>query len=154
MRTVYRVLAYLLALEVVVQAAAMVYAVAGLGRWIDNGGVADKATLENDDQAFSEAVGFIAHGINGSMVVPAIVLLLLIVSFFARIPRGSWWALGLLLLVALQAELGFLGHSTPLLGLLHGINALAVFTVALVTARRAKTPKPVPAEPVADRAEV
>jgi len=39
MRTLYKVLAYLVAAEVVVQAMAMVYAIAGLGKWVDGGGL-------------------------------------------------------------------------------------------------------------------
>ena len=43
MRNVYRVLAYLLAVEVVVQAMAIAYAIAGLGKWVeDDGGVLNK----------------------------------------------------------------------------------------------------------------
>ena len=48
MRATYRVLAYLLALEVVVQAAAIAWAVFGLSTWVENGGVLDKASLESD----------------------------------------------------------------------------------------------------------
>ena len=32
------------------------------------------------------------HGINGEMVFPLLALLLLIVSFFAKVPRGVHWA--------------------------------------------------------------
>ena len=39
MRTVYRVLAWLVAAEVLVQAAAITWAVFGLGQWIQGGGV-------------------------------------------------------------------------------------------------------------------
>jgi hypothetical protein len=41
MRTTYRVLAYLVALEVAVQAAAIAFAVFGLGLWIEDGGTLD-----------------------------------------------------------------------------------------------------------------
>lgn len=138
MRKVYRVLAYLIAAEVMVQATVMVFAIAGLGKWVDGGGVLDKATMENDQSAFPEAIGFMLHGINGSLVIPALSLLLLIVSFFAKVPRSVRWAGLVFLLVAVQANLGFAGHDIPAMGALHGLNALALFTVALYTARRAR----------------
>lgn len=156
MRTTYRVLAYLVALEVVIQAAAMVFAVAGLGKWVEEGGVLDKAAFESEETLFPEVVGFMIHGINGQMVIPLIALILLIVSFFAKVPKGAAWAGGVLGLVVLQVLLGIFGHGIPFLGLLHGINALALFTVALTTARRAKV-SPSAAEvsaPAADRAVV
>ena len=42
MKTAYKVLAYLVAAEVAVQAMVMVWAIAGLGKWVDGGGVFDK----------------------------------------------------------------------------------------------------------------
>ena len=76
MRATYRVLAYLLALEVVVQAAAIAWAVFGLSTWIENGGVLDKAGMESDTTAFDGVAGFMIHGLNGQMIVPVIGLLL------------------------------------------------------------------------------
>ena len=92
MRATYRVLAYLLALEVVVQAAAIAWAVFGLSTWIENGGVLDKAGMESDGTAFDGVLGFAIHGINGQMIVPAIALILFVVSFFARFPGAVAWA--------------------------------------------------------------
>ena len=74
MRAAYRVLAYLLALEVVVQAAAIAWAVFGLSTWIEDGGVLDKAGMESDSTAFDGVLGFAVHGINGQMIVPAIAM--------------------------------------------------------------------------------
>ena len=136
MRNVYKGLAYLVALEVVVQAIAMVYAIAGLGIWVDGGGVFDKSVLESDESPFPEAVGFMVHGINGSMVIPLLALALLVVSFFTRVPGASMRAGAVVLLVAVQATLGILGHVVAVLGALHGLNALLLFTAALYAARR------------------
>ena len=136
MRNAYKGLAYLVALEVVVQAMAMVYAIAGLGIWVDGGGVLDKSVFESEASPFAEAVGFVVHGINGSMVIPLLALALLVVSFFARTPGASRWAAFVLLLVVVQATLGILGHVVAGLGALHGLNALLLFTAALYTARR------------------
>jgi hypothetical protein len=136
MRTVYRVLAWLMAVEVLVQAAAIAWAVFGLGKWIQAGGVLDKSVMESEVSAFPQETGFMVHGINGEMVVPALALLLLVVAFFAKVPRGAALAGGVVGLVALQVVLGMLGHGVPGLGLLHGANALALFAVAVVAARR------------------
>jgi len=139
MRMVYRVLAYLVALGVVVQAMSMVYAVAGLGKWIDKGGVLDKAVMESDASPFPEVAGFAIHGINGMMIMPIIALLLLIISFFARVLGGIAWAGLVLLLVAIQITLGLAGHSIPFLGALHGLNALLLLGASLNAARLAGT---------------
>jgi hypothetical protein len=137
MRTVYRVLAWIVAVEVLVQAAAISYAIFGLGKWIQDGGVLDKSVMESQVSAFPEEVGFMVHGLNGMMVVPVAAVLLLIVSFFAKVPRGVALAGGVVGLTALQVLLGMFGHGIPALGLLHGVNALALFTVAVIAARRA-----------------
>ena len=80
MRTTYRVLAYIIAAEVVVQAAVMAFAVFGLMFWVDeDGGVLDKATLESEPD-FTGALGFAIHGMNGMMLIPLIALIFLIVS--------------------------------------------------------------------------
>jgi heme A synthase len=146
MRTTYRVLAGLIALEVVVQAAALALAFSGLAHWIDGGGVLDSASIEGDTNPFPEVVGLIVHGINGSIVVPLLALLLLVSSFFARVPRGITWALVVLGLVVVQVMLGFSAPDVPALGAVHGTNALLLFTAALVTAHRARVRRPAAAD--------
>ena len=141
MRTAYRVLAYLIAAEVVVQAAAMAFGVAGLSHWVKAGGVFDRAVFDGATAPFPEVTGLILHGINGSAVIPALALLLLVCSVFAKVPRGSWWAGAVLVLVGVQATLGYSAADLPALGALHGVNALLLFTAALLTARRARVPR-------------
>jgi hypothetical protein len=150
MRIAYRVLAHLVAIGVAVQAAAMVYAIAGLGIWVDGGGVLDKAAMEADEP-FPEVVGFAVHGINGMMVIPLIALLLLITSFFARVAGAVKWAVIVLVLVVVQVALGLFGHEVSGLGALHGLNALLLFASALQAGRVARKPaapveSPAPAE--------
>jgi heme A synthase len=149
MRTTYRVLAYLIAALVAVQSAVMVYAVAGLGKWVDDGGVLDSASMESEESLFTEDIGFFLHFLNGTLLIPLVALVLVIVSFFARVPRGVVWALSVFGLVVLQVALGILGHGLTVFGLLHGLNALVLFTVALVAARKARSPAPGPAHAVA-----
>jgi hypothetical protein len=137
MRTTYRVLAFLIAAEVVIQAAAIAYAVFGFFKFVDDGAVIDKASKESGE-TFDGVVGFIVHGINGMMIVPLLALVLLVVSFFAKVPGGVKWAGILVGLVVVQVLLGMFAHELPWLGGLHGLNALAVFTVALLAAHRAR----------------
>ena len=137
MRATYRVLAYLLALEVVVQAAAIAWAVFGLSTWIEDGGVLDKAGMESDTTAFDGVLGFAVHGINGQMIVPAIALIFFVVSFFARFPGAVAWAGAAFATVIVQVALGIFAHSVPALGMLHGVVALVLLVVALIAARKA-----------------
>jgi len=137
-RTAYKVLAWIIAAEVMVQASMMVYAIAGLGIWVDSkGGVLDKAAMESEDSLFPEMVGFMVHGTNGMMIIPALALILLIVSFFAKVPGGSKWAGFVLLAVVVQVFLGLFGHEVAALGALHGINALILFSLAVMAGIRA-----------------
>jgi hypothetical protein len=142
MKSVYKVLAYIVAAEVVIQAMAMVYAVAGQGRWVMEGGVLDKAVVENaqgsGEFAFPEVIGFAIHGMNGMMIIPLLALLLFISSFFAKVPGGVKWGGVVLLLVVVQASLGIAGHFIPALGALHGLNALLLFSAAVYTGLRVR----------------
>jgi hypothetical protein len=140
MRVVYRVLAFIIAIEVAIQAAVMVFAIAGLGIWVQEGGVLDKATMESDEPAFPEGIGFFLHAMNGMYLIPLLALLLLISSFFAKVHRGVVYALIVLALVALQIFLGIFGHEAAIFGLLHGLNALLLFSVAFRTGLRASRP--------------
>jgi hypothetical protein len=142
MRTAYKVLAYIVAAEVAIQAMVMVWAIAGLGVWVNGGGVFDKSLMESEGMPFPEVLGIIVHGINGIFVVPAIALVLLIVSFFTKVRGAIKWAAIVLLLTVAQGQIGFLGHEFPLAGALHGLNALALFGVALYAGRRLRTAAP------------
>ena len=152
MRTAYKILAYLVAIEVMVQAAVMVWGIAGMGIWVDDGGVVDKQTFEdafdNGTKPFDEFTGLLIHGQNGMMVIPLIALALVIVSFFAKIPRGVAYAFAVLGLVVLQIALGLFGHAVSALGALHGVNALVLFGVAIMTGKRVSTATKPAEEPV------
>src|SRR4051812_17921192 len=124
MRTVYRVLAYLIALEVLVQGMAITYALAAMGHWVDqDGGVVDKALFDDDNADFPGIGGFAIHGINGTLIIPIIVLLFLIVSFFAKVPSGVRQALIIFGLIVLQIFLGIFAHEVPFVITLHLLNA-------------------------------
>jgi hypothetical protein len=138
-------LAAIIAVEVAIQAMAMVFAIAGLGKWIEGGGVLNKAAFESGEKLFPEDVGFMIHALNGMFVMPVLGLLLLIVSFFAKVPGGVKWAGVVFGLVLLQVALGLLGHGIPALGGLHGLNALALFSAAIYAARRTRMDLAAPA---------
>jgi hypothetical protein len=137
MRAAYRNLAYAIDALIIVQAAAIAWAVFGEGKYIDEGHNVNKALQDSDTLPFPEVVGFIVHGINGEMLIPLVAIALLIVSFFAKVPEGPKWAAMLLGGIVIQILLAVLGDGLPFLGLLHGANALLLFWLAFRTAKQA-----------------
>ena len=142
MKSTYRILAYLIAALVIVQAGAIAWAFFGLTDWITNdNGVVDKALLECDDceQEFTAEWGFAIHMFFvGLILIPLTSLTLLIVSFFAKIPRGVVWAASIFGLIVLQVVLIPMAarEVDPGFGALHGINALVLFVTAAMAGRR------------------
>jgi hypothetical protein len=136
MRSTYKYLAYAICGLVALQAAFVVYADAGLFQWIDqDGGVLDKAALNDDSLSFPGLGGFMLHGMNGMMLIPLVAIVTLVVGFLTK-TKGAAARGGLLVgLVALQVTLGLVAHSVPAIGPLHGINAFAIFLTALSAAR-------------------
>jgi hypothetical protein len=150
MRTAYKVLAYLVAVEVAVQAMVMVWAIAGLGKWVDGGGVFDKSIIEGSTETgampFPEVLGILVHGINGTFVVPGLALAMLILSFFTKVPGAIKWAVIVFVVAVAQGQIGFLGHEFPLAGALHGLNAMVLFGAAIFAGRRLRAAAPAAAE--------
>jgi heme A synthase len=148
MKTVYRVLAYVIAALVAVQAAAIGYAVFAQLHWIEGGGTLDGAALESGAPG---AGAFLFHALNGAVFL-LLALALLIVSFFAKIPQGVRWAVIVLVATVLQIALGTLSRLLAPIGAIHGAVALVLFGVAVMAAMRARKPaaveEPVPAEAV------
>lgn len=135
MRTVYRVLAGLVAAGVVFQVAVIAYGFFELGSYVEEGGTFDKAALEGG--GFSGAAGFSLHGLGGNIAV-ILALLFLISSFFAKIPGGVRWALIVFGLTVLQFALAVASFAVAALGFLHGINALFLFACAVMAGTRVK----------------
>jgi FtsH-binding integral membrane protein len=126
MRNAYRALAGLLALGVVVQAALIAYAT-----FSANGG-----------EPAGGADAYDAHGTVGMTVLPVLGLVLLAVSFPAKVRGGVPLAVGLV--VALVAEIGLAegGYDVPALGAVHGVVALVIFALSVAALQRAKEPAP------------
>ena len=145
MRGTYKFLAYAIAVLVVVQAGAIAWAFFGLTSWIDNeGGVVDKAYLEcTDCESFGAAeLGFAIHMFFvGFVLMQLLALIMLITSFFAKIPGGVKWAAVVAGLIILQIwVLPMLSREVGSgFGALHGINALVLMGVAAMAARRVDT---------------
>jgi hypothetical protein len=128
-RIAYRILAMLIAAGVVVQAAAIAFALFDIEHKTDDGQVFSKDSHNG---------GIALHSVLGEMVIPVIALLLLIVSFFAAIPGGVKWAAITFGVLVLQVVLAFAGDSLPAIGVLHGINAFALAAVASIAMRKAR----------------
>ncbi|KAE8765427.1 hypothetical protein [Georgenia thermotolerans] len=130
MRSVFRVLASLVALGVLVQAAAIAFGVFRMINDVDGGAVID-STYDS-----SANPGLATHSM-GAMVVAGLAILLLLASFFVRFPGAKTWAVWTFVAVLAQWAFGLLAFGAPVVGLLHGANALAIFLLALLAARAA-----------------
>ena len=146
----YRILAYTIAVLVVVQAGAIAWGFFGVSNFIDDGGVIDQEFLdctEDCESIGSADAGFAIHMFfNGLILIPLTSLALLIVSFFAKVPGGVKWAAVIFGLVVLQVlVLPALSRSAGSgFGALHGINALVMMGVAIMAGRRASVVAPAP----------
>lgn len=142
MRNVYRGFAFAVAALVALQAAFIAFAMFGLTNWIEEGGTLDASTFsEGSTVEVGGGTGFMLHGIVGTILVPLVALILLVISFFAKIPGGVKWAAIVFGLVVLQYALSFIGRAAgvPFIGALHGLNALILFGVAVSAALRVRS---------------
>lgn len=139
MRGVYRVLALAIPVLVALQAAFIGLNTFGLFKWVDDGNSLTQSAMEGDWE-WDGAIGAMLHGMVGMMLIPLIALVLLIVSFFAKIPGGAKWAAFVLLVVVVQVALAFVAFGIPAVGALHGLNAFVLFGVAMAAAQKAKEP--------------
>ena len=139
----YRILALTIAVLVVVQAGAIAWGYFGVSNFIDDGGVVDQEFLdcEEDCESFGGELGFFFHMfIVGLVLIPLCSLVLLVVSFFANVPKGTMMAGLIVALVILQVfVLPALSREVGSgFGALHGINALMIMGAAGGAATRAK----------------
>ena len=142
MRTAYRVIAYLLALSVAVQASLIAFGAFALENNIDNGPVSD-----------GDTTGVTLHH-SFAYVVVLFAVALLAVSFGAKVQHGVRWAAIPLGLVVVQFFLAYAAYSAAIVGVLHGLNALAIFAVALLAGRRVPKAAPVAEPSAAEEAPV
>ena len=124
MKQTYRVVSGLVALGVLVQAAAIAFG------WFDAIHELDSGLVI--DENYEGNAGHVVHGINGMYLMPLLGLILLIVSFFAakQVPGARKWAGIVFGLIVLQVVLAFVAFGAPVVGALHGLNALAILGTA------------------------
>jgi heme A synthase len=122
----YRVLAGLIALGVLVQAAAVALAWFQVISDLEGGAVFDENAEFN--------LGHLVHLYGGLYAIPALALILLIVSFLAAktVPGARKWAGIVFGLVVLQVALAIFAFAVaPAIGALHGLNALFLLGASL-----------------------
>jgi hypothetical protein len=133
MRATYVWLSRLIALGVVLQAAFIAFGTFDILKEADDG-----RAYTGDFNA-----GQALHSIFGLGVIPLLAILMLVISFFAKIPGGVKFAAIVFGLVVLQFLLAFLGFFSPAVGgILHGLNAFALAAAAGIAGRRATTASP------------
>ena len=139
MRAVYKWLGHLIALGVLFQAMWIAFGFFTVANKVDDGTNFNKDYVDNHS-----IFGLDMHGLFGMMIIPLLVLIFFIVSFFAKVPGGVKWAGLTLLAVALQITFAFIAFGVPVVGMLHGLNAFVVLGLAEYSARRAATAEAVP----------
>ncbi len=92
---------------------------------------------------YESNLGLMIHRYVGTGLIPLCAIILVVVSFFTRMSGAVRWATAVFGLVVLQVAFVFIAFSAPWGGALHGLNALAVFVVALWTGRRITRVSPV-----------
>ena len=139
----YRFLAIAIAVLIVVQAGAIAWGFFGVSNFITDGGVVDEEFLdctEDCESIGSADAGFAIHMFfNGLILIPLCSLVLLIVSFFAKVPKGITLSATIFVLVILQVfVLPALSREVGSgFGALHGINALVMMGIAIMAGQRA-----------------
>ena len=135
MRAAYRVFASLIAIAVVLQVASIALSGFTIAKDADDG-----TTIGSDYSNFGQSY----HSIAGS-AIGLLALVLLILAFLTDVPRGRMLAGIIVGLVVLQFLLAVVSFGLPALGILHGINGLAIAGVAGAASRRAaSSPTPAP----------
>jgi hypothetical protein len=145
MKSAYRAVAGLICVLVVVQAAGVALGTFGILKFIQDGNSYTESIAE--DGTATGSAGQLIHSL-GAAAIALLAIVLLIMSFFAKIEGGVKWAGYVFLSVLAQWILAVLAYAAPVVGLLHGINAFVIFGVAMVAAQNARrstvSPPPAP----------
>lgn len=136
MKSTYRALAGLTCLLVLVQAASIAFGTFGILNFVEDGSDYTKSIAE-DRASDAGGIGQNIHSF-GAMAIALVAIVLLIVSFFAKIDGGVKWAGFVFLTVLAQWILAIVAFSAPVVGLLHGLNAFIIFGVAMTAMQRAR----------------
>jgi hypothetical protein len=127
-RTIYAVWSWILFAAIVIQVG-----LAGYGAFYAANKLGDEGATIDEDVYFE---GFVAHAILGYIVILA-GLIFMIVGLVAGIGRWRLGMHGLLFgLLVLQLLLAWFGFEAPVIGFLHPVNALLLFTLSGTVAWR------------------
>jgi len=118
----YRVIAGAIALGVLLEAAAIAFG------WFDAISEIDKGLVI--DGNYEGNAGHMLHGIVGMYLMPLLGLILLVVSFFVGVPGARKWGGIVFGAILIQVVLAITAFSVPIVGALHGINALVILGAA------------------------
>lgn len=136
MRAAYRALAHSIAGFVAIQAAAIGLWVFGMFKWVDDGHSLTPQVSDDRLEGVTGSVGITIHSF-GAMIVALLAIILLIVSFFAKIPGGTKWAGFVFLAVLVQWVVAIVSFEVPGLGFVHGLNALVIAWLGWRAAKQA-----------------
>jgi hypothetical protein len=128
-RNLFRWLSAILFAAVVVQVALAAFGAFDAVHKADKVSISKK-TIEN---------GFGAHAALGTLIVIAMLVLLIVASAGRLGPMQVRWAGGIFALGVIQFALGIVSTSAPVVGLLHGLNALLIFSATGLLAHRTWT---------------
>ncbi len=152
MLAVSRVVNYVIAALVAVQAASHAWMSSGIMHFVMNGGVFDRALMQQDGPPpIPEVMGGMIHGMNGTMIIPLVALVGLVVAILSKNGKVIRMAVIVLVLTAVQILLGFLTFSGTGFAFVHALNAMLMFAAALLgagTAGRAATARVADPTPV------
>jgi hypothetical protein len=133
MKSVYRALAGLISLLVLVQAAGIAVGTFGILNFVEDHDYT-KTVAENHDA--TGAAGQLVHSV-GAIAITLVALILLVVSLFSKISGGVKWAGLIFLDVVVQWVLAIIAFAVPVIGALHGINAFVMFGLGMMAAQNA-----------------
>ncbi|GAA3173150.1 hypothetical protein GCM10010531_28360 [Blastococcus jejuensis] len=146
MKQTYRVVAGLIALGVLVQAASVAFGWFEVISEVENGQIFDENAEFN--------LGQLVHLYGGLYAIPVLGLVLLIVSFLAAktVPQARKWGGIVFGLVVLQVALAIFAFAlAPAIGALHGANALLLLGAALRAASLTQVEAPAAGGPAVPR---
>ncbi len=136
MRSAYKILGHTIAGFVAIQAAAIALWVFGMFKWVDDGHSLTQQVSDDRLEGVTGSVGIMIHSL-GAMIVALLAIILLIISFFAKIPGGVKWAGFVFLAVLAQWVIAIASFEIPGLGFLHGLNAIVIAWLGWRAAKQA-----------------
>lgn len=145
MKTAYRAIAYLIAGLVAAQAAFIAFAWFTVISQVEDG----TAFTENSEGNAGHAL----HSI-GALTILALVVALLLTSFFTKTKGASKRACIVVGVVVAQVAFAIVAFSAPVVGLLHGVNAVVLLGAAVHAARRMTAAMSTPGDTTAAGATV